>query len=94
LPFGTSLAVNRKSKGRASLVASKLTRVRSGAEEDATHFGPRSQVSAWAARPGTQVPAQAPQRCHRDGSAEIRGQLAIGRHFDGGKHVGGSASEE
>jgi hypothetical protein len=38
--------------------------------------------------------AQAPQRCHRDGSAEIRGQLAIGRHFDGGKHVGGSAPKK
>jgi hypothetical protein len=49
LPFGTSLAENRTLKNLASPVASKLARMRAGGEDDATHFGPRSQVSAWAA---------------------------------------------
>src|SRR5262249_10924281 len=49
LPLRTSLAENRRLKNFASPVVSRLARTRSGGEDDATHFGPRSQVSAWAA---------------------------------------------
>src|SRR5258707_6677174 len=48
LPLRTSLAENRKLKNFARPVVSRLARIRSGGEDDATHFGPRSQVSAWA----------------------------------------------
>src|SRR6266436_9790329 len=47
LPLRTSLAENRKLKNFARPVVSRLVRTRSGGEDDATHFGPRSQVSAW-----------------------------------------------
>ena len=47
LPCGTSLAENRYgSKKRIRSVVSRLTRTRSSGDEEATHFGPRSQVSA------------------------------------------------
>src|SRR5260370_12217901 len=48
LPFGTSVAENKNLKNLARPVVSRLARIRSGGEDDATHFGPRSQVSAWA----------------------------------------------
>src|SRR6478672_12013423 len=47
LPFGTSVAENKNLKNLARPVVSRLARIRSGGEDDATHFGPRSQVSAW-----------------------------------------------
>src|SRR6185295_7057138 len=47
LPLGTSLAENtRGSKNRISPAVSRLARMRSWVAEEATHFGPRSQVSA------------------------------------------------
>src|SRR4029077_2617067 len=46
LPFGTSLAEKTNLKNLAKPVVSRLARIRSGGEDDATHFGPRSQVSA------------------------------------------------
>lgn len=49
MPFATSVAENKKLKNLASPVVSRLARIRSGGEEDATHFGPRSHVRAWAA---------------------------------------------
>src|SRR5262249_36512198 len=49
LPFATSVAEKKKLKNLASPVVSRLARIRSGGEEDATHLGPRSHVRAWAA---------------------------------------------
>jgi hypothetical protein len=47
LPRATSFAENRfGSKKRSSPVASRLTRMRSRLEDEATHFGPRTQLSA------------------------------------------------
>src|SRR5262249_48687630 len=49
LPFGTSVAENKNLKNLLRPVISRLSRIRPWGEDDATHFGPRSQVSAWAA---------------------------------------------
>ena len=47
LPRATSLAENRLgSKNRVKPAVSRLARMRSSGEDDATHFGPRSQLSA------------------------------------------------
>ena len=50
MPSATWLAENsRDSKKRMRPVTSRLVRMRSGTEEEATAFGPLIQVSAWAA---------------------------------------------
>src|SRR5580700_10552355 len=49
LPLGTSLAENKRgSKKRNSPAASRPARSRSWGDDDATAFGPRTQVRAWA----------------------------------------------
>ena len=64
-------------------------------EEDATHFGPRSQVSAWA----TCGMARNSARMRRIVAAatvapKFVRQLALGHGLDRGEHVGRPAAEE
>ena len=66
-----------------------------GAEDDATHFGPRSQVSAWAACGMARSSARRRLIVAAATMApKFGGQLALGRGLDRREHVGGPAPEE
>ena len=84
------------SKKRDSPVTSRLSRTRSIGEDDATHFGPRSQDRACATCGDCpQLGAQPPQRRRAPPSRRsVRGSFCPAACLDLGEHVGGPPAGE
>ena len=96
LPLATLLAENNRGpKNRNKPAISRLARTRSIGDEEATAFGPRIQVSAWATWGSARNWVRNRRNVSiRDGGRESGRQLLARGRLDGGKNIGRPATVE